>query len=144
MINKKQKAGSKYKKPKKFGTKLEVWKGLAKQTSGGITKDGLKYNAKGDIVYKKASNSAKKKSNLGGFIYNAKKTPGQFKKQPKKGTPEYYKLLQKTQDLLNYSSDSLTDLINNPTAAAAAGGSSYDTLTDLSSYESSTYESSTE
>ena len=62
MFNKKkQTAGTKIIKPKKYGNKLEVWKGLALQTSGGITKNGLKYNAKGDIVYKKASNAAKKK-----------------------------------------------------------------------------------
>ena len=133
MFNKKkQKAGTTDKKPKKFGNKLEVWKGLALQTSSGITKDGLKYNSKGDIVYKKASNAAKKRSNLSGFIYNAKKTPGEFIKQPKKGTPEYYKLLEKTQEILNYSSDSSnidTEL---------TGGSSYYSSSEFTTYESST------
>ena len=135
MFNKKkQKAGKTDKKPKKFGNKLEVWKGLALQTSGGITKDGLKYNSKGDIVYKKASNAAKKKSNLSGFIHNAKKTPGEFKKQPKKGTPEYYKLLEKTQQILNYSSDSSTIDSN----TELTGGSSYYSSSQFTSYDSST------
>ena len=131
MFNKKkQKAGTTDKKPKKFGNKLEVWKGLALQTSSGITKDGLKYNSKGDIVYKKASNAAKKRSNLSGFIYNAKKTPGEFKKQPKKGTPEYYKLLEKTQQILNYSSDS-----SNIDTELTGG---YYSSSEFTTYESST------
>jgi hypothetical protein len=132
MFNKKKtkQKGGLSKAPKKFGNKLEVWKGLALQTSGGITKDGLKYNSKGDIVYKKASNAAKKKSNLSGFIYNAKKTPGEFKKQPKKGTAEYYKLLEKTQQILNYSSDS-----SNIDTELTGG---YYSSSEFTTYESST------
>ncbi len=108
MFNKKMIKKGGDKKPKKYGDKLEVWKGLALQTSSGITKDGLKYNAKGDIVYKKASNAAKKKSNLGGFIQNARKTPGVFKKQPKKGTSEYYELLNKSKNLIETSTEGST------------------------------------
>tara|TARA_B100001094_G_C17558240_1_gene497090 strand:- start:80 stop:484 length:405 start_codon:yes stop_codon:yes gene_type:complete len=108
MFNKKMTKKGGEKKPKKYGNKLEVWKGLALQTSSGITKDGLKYNAKGDIVYKKASNAAKKKSNLGGFIQNARKTPGVFKKQPKKGTSEYYELLNKSKNLIETSTEGST------------------------------------
>ena len=131
MFNKKMIKKGGEKKPKKYGNKLEVWKGLALQTSSGITKDGLKYNAKGDVVYKKASNVAKKKNNLGGFIENARKTPGVFKKQPKKGTPKYYELLNKSKNLIETSTeDSSENLTESLTESSTE--SSTETLETIS------------
>ena len=62
---------------KTIGSRAEVYHGSAKHTSGGLSKGDLKVNKRGAIVSIKASNKAKKKSQLvkSGFI--AKK--GQFK-----------------------------------------------------------------
>ena len=38
---------------KKTGTAIEVWKGQAKKTPGGLTKDNLMKNKRGKIVSKK-------------------------------------------------------------------------------------------
>ena len=46
------------------GTKKEVYEGLARKTGGGLTKEDLMLNSAGRVVSKKASASAKKKSNL--------------------------------------------------------------------------------
>ena len=40
-------------KVKAVGTKLEVWKGQAKHTSGGLTKDKLMKNKRGKVISKK-------------------------------------------------------------------------------------------
>ena len=48
------------------GTRIQVWRGTAKKTRGGLTKAQLKKNKYGKLVSKKASAAAKKKSNLPG------------------------------------------------------------------------------
>ena len=53
------------KRPCKTGTKSDVWKGLAKQTSGGLRKTDLIQNKRGKIVSKKLSALAKKNNYLG-------------------------------------------------------------------------------
>ena len=58
------------------GTRAEVMHGTAKKTSGGLTKDDLKYNNQGRIVSKKASSRAKKENRLVKAGYVTKK--GQF------------------------------------------------------------------
>ena len=50
---------------KKYGTRLEVWRGKAQMTSGGLTKNKLTKNVNGKIVSKKKSTQMKRKSNLG-------------------------------------------------------------------------------
>ena len=63
-------------KVKATGTRAEVMHGTAKKTSGGLTKDDLKYNNQGRIVSKKASSRAKKENRLVKAGYVTKK--GQF------------------------------------------------------------------
>lgn len=63
-------------KVKATGTRAEVMHGTAKKTSGGLTKDDLKYNNQGRIVSKKASSRAKKENRLVKSGYVTKK--GQF------------------------------------------------------------------
>ena len=53
---------------KKVGSRLEVWKGKAARTSGGLTKGQLTVNKRKKIVSKKASGVAHRKSNLKGFL----------------------------------------------------------------------------
>jgi len=93
--------GSKKDKIKTYGSRLEVWRGLSRKTSGKLTKNDLKYNKKGNIVSKKASDAAKKRKNLGYFINNTKK--GFFTKQPRIGTKEYNDIIEKNQSLSNSS-----------------------------------------
>ena len=50
---------------KKIGTKAEVWHQTAKQTKGGITKNGLTKTKHDRIVFKSKSAAAKKNNNLG-------------------------------------------------------------------------------
>jgi hypothetical protein len=59
------------------GSRAEVFHGTAKHTSGGLTKDDLKKNKRGEIVSKKASNIAKKNNQLAKAGY--KTTKGVFK-----------------------------------------------------------------
>jgi hypothetical protein len=47
-----------------IGSRAQVKHGNADQTSGGLTKEDLKYNKYGKIVSIKASNAAKKSNNL--------------------------------------------------------------------------------
>ena len=47
-----------------YGTRIQVWRGTATQTRGGLTKKQLTKNRYGKLVSKKASAAAKKKSNL--------------------------------------------------------------------------------
>ena len=47
----------------KIGSRVQVMHGKAKMTSGGLTKQKLKYNKHGKIVSIKASNIAKKDTN---------------------------------------------------------------------------------
>ena len=62
-----------------YGSRVQVFRGSRKKTTGGLTKPNLTKNSKGKIVSKKASASAKKKSNLGRYIQ---------KKQPPKPRPK--------------------------------------------------------
>jgi len=89
-------------KIKATGTRTEVYKGLAKHTSGGLKKNDLIKGGSGKIVSKRASAAAKKNNNLVGAGYvtekgkfgsvydpekaKAKKVGG--KSSPKKGSPK--------------------------------------------------------
>ena len=44
-----------------YGSRVQVFRGSRKKTTGGLTKPNLTKNSKGKIVSKKASASAKKK-----------------------------------------------------------------------------------
>ena len=54
----------KAKKIPTIGSRAKVMHGNAKKTSGGLTKDKLKYNKQGKIVSKLASKRAKESNNL--------------------------------------------------------------------------------
>ena len=69
---------------KKIGTRLQVFKGIAAQTSGKLKKKDLVKNKIGKIVSKKKQTLAKKKSNLKGFLLNQ---GGKPKQKPKKIAP---------------------------------------------------------
>jgi len=100
-------------KIKTTGTRVEVFRGKAKHTSGGLKKTDLVHNKNGKIVSKNASAAARKNNNLVkagyttekgkfGAVYvggegsakksssKAKKSPGKAKKSPikKKGSPK--------------------------------------------------------
>lgn len=68
------------------------------QTAGGLTRNDLTKNSKGEIVSIKASKAAKKrlKQNpaFAVFVKNAGKG-GKFKKSPKSGTKAYEELMKK-------------------------------------------------
>ena len=53
---------------KKYGTRLEVWRGKAAQTTGGLSKAALTKNRNGKIVSKKKSVAAKRNSHLGNMV----------------------------------------------------------------------------
>ena len=55
-----------------IGCKLDVWKGRAVQTRGGLMKQHLKLNRIGTVVSIKASEAAKRNRNLGAFQFPAK------------------------------------------------------------------------
>ena len=59
---------------KKLGTRIQVYRGKAEHTRGCLTKSQLTLNKRKKIVSKKASESAKRKSNLKQFLVS-KKTP---------------------------------------------------------------------
>ena len=50
---------------KKVGSKLNVWNGLAKETSGGLQKKDLMISKSGTVVSKKASQAAKNRMKSG-------------------------------------------------------------------------------
>ena len=50
-----------------IGCKLDVWKGRAVRTRGGLMKQHLKLNRIGTVVSIKASDAAKRNKNLGNF-----------------------------------------------------------------------------
>jgi hypothetical protein len=56
--------------PVVFGCKLDVWKGRAAQTRGGLRKVDLKLNRIGTVVSIKASAAAKRNGNLGKFLFS--------------------------------------------------------------------------
>ena len=58
---------------KKTGTRLQVWRGKATKTTGGLKKTDLTKNKHGKIVSKTKSTTAKHKSNLGKMLTNKKK-----------------------------------------------------------------------
>ena len=59
--------------PKKYGTRLEVWKGVAAQTRYGLTRKKLSLSKKGKVVSKVKASLAKKKSNLGKYLHQTHK-----------------------------------------------------------------------
>ena len=58
---------------KKYGTRLEVWRGKAEMTTGGLTKRALTKNVNGKIVSRKKSQQMKRKSNLGNDLIKKKR-----------------------------------------------------------------------
>jgi hypothetical protein len=62
---------------KATGSRAEVFHGNARHTSGGLTRNDLKMNKRGEIVSIKASNRAKKENRLEKAGYKTKK--GEFK-----------------------------------------------------------------
>ena len=71
--------------------------GLSEMTIGGLRKEHLRYNSIGKIVSKKASDSAKRKQNLGIFVTEAS-VSNCFKKSPKIGTPEYHEFIKRNNE----------------------------------------------
>jgi hypothetical protein len=55
-----------------IGCKLDVWKGTAMRTKGGLRKQHLKLNRMGTVVSIKASDAAKRNKNLGNFQFPPK------------------------------------------------------------------------
>ena len=55
-------------KKKKYGSRLEVWRGSAQLTTGGLGKAQLTKNRNGKIVSKKKSLSMKRSSNLKDYL----------------------------------------------------------------------------
>ena len=53
---------------KSIGSRLQVYRGKAKKTSGNLQKKDLKKNKYGNIVSKKVSRIAHRKSNLKGSL----------------------------------------------------------------------------
>ena len=84
---------------KRVGSRLEVWKGKARQTSGGLKKDALKVNKRKKIVSKKASAIAHGKSNLRGFLVSkgSRAAPKAPKVVPKKAAPKIPRRAKPTQ-----------------------------------------------
>jgi hypothetical protein len=58
---------------KTIGTRSEVWHGVAKRTSGGLTKDELFKNKHGRIVSKNKYLSSSRENRLAKYGYGAKK-----------------------------------------------------------------------
>jgi hypothetical protein len=76
--------------PKTHPERLLVWRGERKRTSGGLTKDQLVKNSKGRIVSKRASELAKKSSNLKNHL-RKKGQAFDLKPKPKKKAPKKVK-----------------------------------------------------
>ena len=75
---------------KKLGTRLAVFKGKARQTTGGLTRSMLSKSKFGKIVSKKKQLQAKQKSNLKGFLQGrggAKKAPKLHRRESKVSVP---------------------------------------------------------
>ena len=62
---------------KAIGTRAEVFHGNARHTSGGLTRNDMKLNKRGEIVSIRASNRASKEKRLEKAGYKTKK--GEFK-----------------------------------------------------------------
>ena len=78
--------------PKKVGTRYQVFNNKAEKTTGGLRKANLKKNKQGRIVSKKASSTAKRKSNLGQKLYSG----NWQKKKPVKPKPKLKPKPEKT------------------------------------------------
>jgi hypothetical protein len=52
-----------------IGCKLDVWKGSATRTKGGLMRQHLMLNRVGTVVSIKASNAARQKNNLGNYQF---------------------------------------------------------------------------
>jgi hypothetical protein len=52
-----------------IGCKLDVWKGTATRTKGGLRRQHLMLNRVGSVVSIKASNAARQKNNLGNYQF---------------------------------------------------------------------------
>jgi hypothetical protein len=52
-----------------IGCKLDVWRGTATRTKGGLRRQHLKLNRTGTVVSIKASNAAKQNRNLGNYQF---------------------------------------------------------------------------
>ena len=55
-------------------SKLQVWRGKAKSTPGGLQKKDIMKNKKGKLVSRKQSAAAKRKSNLKHFLIRPRST----------------------------------------------------------------------
>ena len=87
--------------------RLQVWKGLRKRTSGGLTKIDLKKNKRGKLVSKRKSDQASSQNNLGSWLrekgksvpkdemLRKKKEPPKKKKSPKKAVVAPKKVVPK-------------------------------------------------
>ena len=64
---------------KKYGTRLEVWRGKAQMTTGLLTKNNLTLSTNGKIVSKNKSLAMKRKSNLGQQLIAKKQKKRVFK-----------------------------------------------------------------
>ncbi len=62
---------------KSIGSRAQVFHGNARHTSGGLTRNDLKLNKRGEIVSVRASNRASKEKRLEKSGYKTKK--GEFK-----------------------------------------------------------------
>jgi hypothetical protein len=71
---------------KLVGSRAEVMHGTAYKTSGGLTKNDLKYNKSGSIVSKKKSSSAKRDNRLVKAGYKTKKGVFGFVKDGEEGS----------------------------------------------------------
>ena len=67
---------------KKVGSRIQVYRGSALATSGGLRKSDLKLNSKKKVVSKKASAVSQRKSNLKGFLIRKRST--RVRKKPKR------------------------------------------------------------
>ena len=73
---------------KKTGTRLQVFNGIAVQTSGKLKKKDLAKSKTGKIVSKKKQSLAKQKSNLKGLLLNQGGKPKQKKIAPTPPPPK--------------------------------------------------------
>ena len=69
---------------KLVGSRLQVYKGTATRTSGGLKKKDLATNRSGKIVSKRKQMLAKQKSNLKSLLVDRGKPPKAPKPKPKK------------------------------------------------------------
>ena len=68
----------------RIGSRLQVFKGVAKQTSGGLKKGDLSKSKTGKIVSKKKQTQAKRKSNLTGYLVGQRRRGARVRKKPRR------------------------------------------------------------